>query len=134
MVEILGEQQDEPLPVPEPDSSQLRTAFQWVEDHRHTPHQLTVDRITNQCLPIPLNQKDKQLLDGREPTFYASMLVTASYLGVPSLSRALEQTVAAFISSKPREYLKDLEEVRKFFGDPKDLSREERDAIEKEIH
>jgi len=55
----------EELPVPQLDSAQLQTAFQWVEDHRQGDYQLAVDRVTNQRVPVCLSERDRKVVEGK---------------------------------------------------------------------
>jgi Skp1 family, dimerisation domain len=113
------------LPTPQLDSTQLQTAFEWVEANRHSDYQVAVDRITNQWVPISLSERDRKLVEGKGPAFYASMLEAAHYLGIPSLRQALNQTLAAMLRAMTAE------EVRQFLGDPNPPSQEQRAAAKK---
>ena len=98
-------------------SSQLKTAFRWVEDHRDAPV------IVGEQGLVSLSERDKALLENRDLAFYIPILDAAHFLGIGSLRTAVNQCIV--------EQMKGMSpaEMRQFLNEPDDLSDEEKDAF-----
>ena len=122
LLEDLGDEDDEVIPLPTVSSDILRRVIQWTEHHKNDP-----DHDDNQDkTPVDIPSWDADFLNVSLATL-TDLNMAANYLDIKGLLARTVRKFANMIKDK-----KDSEEVRNTFNIEDDLTSAEKEQIKKD--
>lgn len=125
MLEDIGGDDDEEVPLPNVNSSILKRVIDWATYHKDDPPAPPDDEESRERRTDDISQWDQDFLKVDQGTLF-ELIQAANYLDIKGLLDVTCKTVANMIKGKSPE------EIRKTFNIKNDFAPEEEQAIKEE--
>ncbi|KAF1957264.1 S-phase kinase-associated protein-like protein 1 [Byssothecium circinans] len=125
LLEDLGNENDEPIPIPNVNEAVMKKVLEWAEHHRKDPPASQDDDSDSRKKSTDIDEWDQKFMQVDQEMLF-EIILAANYLDIKALLDVGCKTVANMIKGKSPD------EIRKTFNIQNDFTPEEEDQIRRE--
>ncbi|OCK81765.1 E3 ubiquitin ligase SCF complex, Skp subunit [Lepidopterella palustris CBS 459.81] len=125
LLEDLGSEGDEPIPIPNVNEAVMKKVLEWCEQHRKDPPATQDDDSDSRKKSTDIDEWDQKFMQVDQEMLF-EIILAANYLDIKALLDVGCKTVANMIKGKSPD------EIRKTFNIQNDFTPEEEDQIRRE--